>query len=324
MKIGKLIILLMGLLVSCVQPVITTNNSPTPKISSTVTPTPTSSSGVISSPVSFTPKRGFGEITGILDFNETQNINISIYDAITQKKLKSIKVLTSQKFIIDDIPILDKNGTDINFFIDGNTSDSRSLNKIISTKIFDSKLTDIGTITFVEKDKYFFYGEGIGVDFLIQDKNSLPLKDAIATDITGGKIFESKKINDEGKFYLMFYLSTVTFTSPRKIEIKFGNKIMTFYHNKEDYSGLHKITFVPNARTIYGYIFDSKDKSKTLSGLKVKVLDQDIAVRTDEYGRYELRGVPFDEVTIEIDDTLKVTFPKVTDSEERLLDDIYY
>jgi hypothetical protein len=320
----------MGLTVSCIQPV--TIKTPSPSmITNTAVPTASmalsspSNIEVSPSPIVFTPAKGRGAITGLINFSpETGNnhknmIHINVYDAINQKALKFSETSKEQKFIIDDIPILDKQGTDIKLRI---TTDYYY--KFIYTKIYDSRLTDLESITISNKDLNPFYGESSGVLFIVQDENENILKDGLITDITGGYISPSRNINKDGEFYINTYFHDIILPDTfSKIEIKSNNKIMTLIHNDIDTKN-EKITFVPNARTVFGYIFDINNKSKPLEGLKVIVLNQDIAVRTDEYGRYELRGLPFDEVTVEIDDTVKIIVPKVYDSEQRLLNDIYY
>jgi hypothetical protein len=318
-KITKLSMLTMGLLVCCTKTVVTTNPSPGTSNTPLVVPSP-SSTEPSASPIVFIPKKGSGAITGKIELDKNLKIgdqfNIEIKDIISNKVLKSKKVNKNQEFIIDDIPTLDKNGTDIRL-------QSTLFKQYVDTKIFDSKLTNIGTITISGSD--IFYVDFItSAIFIVQDKNNVPYKGGEVKDITGGYISFEQNINERGRISVSLAPDTPSFKSPRKIEIKIAGKFMTFLLDKHDYSSTKNITFVPNARMIYGYIFDSNNKSKTLPGLKVKVLDQDIAVRTDEYGRYELRGVPFDEVNLEIDDTLKVNVPKVSDSEERLMADIFY
>jgi hypothetical protein len=304
-------LLFMSLTVSCIEPV-------------TIKTLSSSDSQPSVSPVVFVPKKGKGAITGIFKFEGDNGklsdyIFVEVFDSITNELIKYAKIKKEQEFIIDDINILDKNETEVNLFIN-----SIHYYKDFKTKIMDSKLTDIGTITFTGKQIRYLYGETMGISFIAQDINGILLKGGSVTKLIGGRVSEPKEINENGEFFVE-YSSAITYEeieTTDRIEIKYKNKIMSIYQKQLDIKG-RKITFIPNARTIYGYIFDS-NKSKTLQGLKVKVLDQDIAVRTDEYGRYELRGVPFDEVNLEIDDTLKINVPKVSDSEERLMADVFY
>jgi hypothetical protein len=320
----NLLIIILGLMVSCIP----LQNTNIPVSNSPISSSSPSLSNISPSPFVFTPKKGKGAITGIFKFapgieiNHPNGINIDVYDAITSSylSLKINEIQKEQEFIIDDINVLDKQGTDVKLRII-----SGDFYKLIYTKIYDSKLTDLGTITFNEKDIDYFRGETTGAYFILQNENGNPIADGIVSNITGGKILFTSKIKENGNFSIpVSENSNILSILPVKIEINSGNKIMTFFHDQKDTQGIHKITFVPNARTISGQVFDENDKTKPLEGLKVKVLNQDIAVRSDKDGKFSLRGVSFDEVTVEIDDTVKIIVPKVYDSEQRLLDNIYY
>src|SRR5688500_12331857 len=99
MKIGKITILFLCLMVSCVEPIST--NIPIPEVSYTPQLLPSPSQ----TPVVFTPKKSHSAITGIVKFEDeaskisSNRIFITIFDKVTKKLIKMDEVKKDQQFI---------------------------------------------------------------------------------------------------------------------------------------------------------------------------------------------------------------------------------
>jgi hypothetical protein len=128
----------------------------------------------------------------------------------------------------------------------------------------------------------------------IVDVSGNPVADATVTDVTGGTTNAQTTTNANGEFSL----SITGLDKARSLEVSKGSLITTTTVTQDKLANL-SVTLIANARSISGTVKDAVFSDNALSDVTVKVNGTTISTTTDSQGNFNLRGVPFDRVTLE-------------------------
>lgn len=126
------------------------------------------------------------------------------------------------------------------------------------------------------------------------DQNNQPIANSTVTDITGGKTTSTTITDSEGKFSLLVEQIEKT----RNLEIVSGNLITSTAVTSEKTSDI-SITLIANARTVSGTVKDSVNTNVPVKSATVTVGGSSISTTTDDTGKFMLRGIPLNQLTIE-------------------------
>ncbi len=118
---------------------------------------------------------------------------------------------------------------------------------------------------------------------------------AKVSDVTGGFVNNSVITNADG----LFFLQTNPFTTPRSLEATLGEQTSSTTVNSDNIENI-TIPLLTNSRVVTGTILNSVIKDRPVSGITVRVEGQNISTQTDANGKFSLRGVPVNPITLQV------------------------
>lgn len=118
---------------------------------------------------------------------------------------------------------------------------------------------------------------------------------AKVSDVTGGFVNNSVITNADG----LFSLQTNPFTTPRSLEATLGEQTSSTTVNSDNIENI-TIPLLTNSRVVTGTILNSVIKDRPVSGITVRVEGQNISTQTDANGKFSLRGVPVNPITLQV------------------------
>ena len=126
------------------------------------------------------------------------------------------------------------------------------------------------------------------------DQAGQPIAEGTITDITGGKTTSTTKTDSEGKFSLI----VEQIDKSRTLEIVSGNLITSTTVTAEKTTDL-SLTLIANSRTITGTVKDRVNTNLPIKDVIVAVGGSSVSTTTDVNGKFTLRGISLNQLTIE-------------------------